>query len=71
MLTIMTDIPDESNLQSFIVKIWVEEASEDKTQKSWRGYITHVASNKRSYVKSLDEITNYFQQYMALINQID
>ena len=57
------DLP-EVNLQSFIVKIWVEETGDSASTTSWRGSITHVVTGERRYVKSLDEITRYFKNYL-------
>lgn len=57
------DLP-EVNLQSFVVKIWVEETGDSDNTAPWRGSITHVGSGERRYVKSLDEITRYFKVYL-------
>jgi hypothetical protein len=57
------DLP-EVNLQSFIVKIWVEETGDSTETTPWRGSITHVGTGGRRYVKSLDEITRYFKTYL-------
>jgi hypothetical protein len=57
------DLP-EVNLQSFIVKIWVEENGDSVSTVPWRGSITHVVTGERRYVKSLDEITRYFKNYL-------
>jgi hypothetical protein len=52
------------NMQSFIVKIWVEEKGESEDKPPWRGSITHVGTGERRYVKNLDEITRYFRMYL-------
>ena len=57
------DLP-EVNLQSFIVKIWVEETGDSASTTPWRGSITHVVTGERRYVKSLEEITKYFRVYL-------
>jgi hypothetical protein len=54
----------EVNLQSFIVKIWVEEKREGEEAPPWRGSITHVVTGERRYIKSLNEITRYFKMYL-------
>ena len=64
----MNDRPDEMNVQSFIVKIWVEETDRDLEKETWRGYITHVTSGERQYVKSLEEITDYFRGYLVSLD---
>ena len=40
----------ESDTQSFIVKVWVEDHAEEAGHRVWRGHITHVSSNKRRYL---------------------
>jgi hypothetical protein len=45
----------ESDTQSFIVKVWVEERAAGAYQGLWRGHITHVSSSRRRYLKNLDE----------------
>jgi hypothetical protein len=57
------DLP-EVNLQSFIVRIWVEEKREGEEAPPWRGSITHVLTGGKRYIKSLDEITRYFKNYL-------
>ena len=64
----MTDRPIETKVQSFIVKIWVEETVGKRGEAIWRGHITHVTSGKRRYVKSLKEITNYFRLHLKSID---
>jgi hypothetical protein len=54
----------EVNLQSFIVKIWLEGKEESENASPWRGSITHVGSGERRYIRSLDEITGYFRSYL-------
>jgi hypothetical protein len=63
----MTDRMNEQKVQSYIVKIWIEETICERGKGAWRGYITHVSSGERHYVKSIDEITNFFQQHLALM----
>lgn len=55
----------ETQTQSFIIKIWVEdeEADEDGGAR-WRGQITHVPSGKRSYLRDLDCIEVFMTPYL-------
>jgi hypothetical protein len=58
----------EKNTHSFIVKIWLEETAEEAgevDQATWHGYITHVASGERRYLKNLEEITAFIAPYLA------
>ncbi len=58
------DSLEESNAQSFIVKVWVEERAEEGSKGVWRGHITHVPSYERRYVKNLDEIGDFIAPYL-------
>ena len=54
----------ESTDESFIVRVWVEERSEEGSRGVWRGHITHVSDSRRRYLKSLDEIGDYIAPYL-------
>lgn len=50
-------------MHSFIVKLWLEDAGE-ANQVIWHGYITHVPSGARRYLKTLSDITDFIEQYI-------
>lgn len=54
----------ESNIHSFIVKVWLEELKEENGRAVWRGRVTHVPSNKRWYIQSLDELEAIIMPYL-------
>jgi len=54
----------ESDTQSFIVKIWVEESGEDTSRGVWHGHITHIPSYKRRYLKDLSEIQDFIVPHL-------
>jgi hypothetical protein len=55
----------ESDTQSFIVKVRVEEESAKEAERGlWRGHITHVSSGRRRYLKNLDEIGDFIAPYL-------
>ena len=54
----------DSDTQSFIVRVWVEDRAEGAGQRKWRGQITHVSSDKRRYVKNLNEIPDFIAPYL-------
>lgn len=54
----------ESNTHSFIIRIWLEETAEEAGGAIWRGHITHVASNKRRYLKDLNDILVFIAPYL-------
>jgi len=49
----------ESQLHSFIIKLWVEEPVAAAQQTAWRGKITHVPGGEHRYIKSFDEIADF------------
>ena len=55
----------ERNTFSFIVKIWLEETTEETGRVLWRGHITHVPSGERRYLKDLDDILLFVALYLA------
>jgi hypothetical protein len=54
----------DSNIQSFIIKIWLEETVEEAGRARWRGLITHVPSSERRYLKDLHEISAFIMPYL-------
>ena len=58
------DSLEESNAQSFIVRIWVEERADETGQGLWRGHITHVPSGERRYLKNLGEIEDFIGPHL-------
>ncbi len=54
----------ESEAQSFIVRIWVEERAGEAGRGVWRGYITHVPNGRRRYLKNLGEIGDFIASYL-------
>ena len=54
----------EGRSHSFIVKIWLEENTQDAGRETWRGRITHVPSGVKRYVKNMDEIIAFIEHYL-------
>jgi hypothetical protein len=57
----------ESEAQSLIVSIWVEERAEGADRGIWRGHIIHVSSGRRRYMENLDEIGDFIAPYLELM----
>ena len=55
---------NEPAIFSVIVKIWLEEVATETGQTAWRGRVTHVPSNERRYVQSLEEITEFIARHL-------
>lgn len=54
--------PFESH--SFIVKVWLEELPEGDGPAAWRGHVTHVPSQARRYLHTLDEVIDFVGPYL-------
>ena len=54
----------ESSAHSFIIKLWLEKAPEEAQRTTWHGYITHVPTGERRYLKDLKEITAFITSYL-------
>ena len=55
----------ESQVHSFIVKLWLESVAEDARRAVWQGHITHVPSGERRYFRDLGEIRSFIEPYLA------
>jgi len=58
-------VPIELNTHSFIVKVWLEDATEEVGKVRWRGHVTHVPSGERRYVEDLSEISTLLASYLG------
>ena len=61
------DLP-ESQVDSFIVKLWTETAAANGggvKRVKWHGQITHVSGGARRYFTDLDEIKIFIEPYLA------
>ena len=54
----------ETSTESFIVKIWTDEANNSQTVQ---GQITHVLSGEQRNFNSLDEIDRFMMPYLQEI----
>jgi hypothetical protein len=55
----------ESNVHSFIVKLWLEDEVQRKGASGWHGHITHVPSGERRYLKELQDIVAFIKPYVG------
>jgi hypothetical protein len=55
---------EETDTESFVVKVWLEETVEESGQAKWRGHVTHVSSGNRRYVESLSGIAAFIRPYL-------
>lgn len=61
-LAVSTNLEPEA--QSFVIKLWLEAQEDRHSRRNWRGYISHVPSNQRRYVKRLDEISDFVAEHL-------
>lgn len=54
----------ETDIQSFIIKLWFEDARQDGGLVTWRGQITHVPSGTHKSVQTLEEIASFILSYL-------
>ncbi|MCB0208139.1 MAG: hypothetical protein KDJ52_02340 [Anaerolineae bacterium] len=54
----------EMAIQSFVIKIWLEETVSETGQTLWRGHITHIPSKQRIYIDQLSEIIHFIIPYL-------
>ena len=54
----------ESNTHSFIIKIWLEEETDELGRIIWRGHITHVPGGERHYIQDLNAIPFFIEPYL-------
>ena len=53
------------HIRSFVVKVWAEEAENPLCDDSWRGYVTHVESGKRLYLRSLTQLPRFIAPHVV------
>jgi hypothetical protein len=54
----------ESQLHSFVIKLWLEDALENTTRTAWRAKITHVPGGEHRYIKSFDEMADFITVHL-------
>jgi hypothetical protein len=54
----------EATLHSFIVKLWLEDTGQQEKPMGWHGYITHVPSGDRQYLRELADILTFIEPYL-------
>jgi hypothetical protein len=61
--------PTESRTHSFIIKIWLEEETDESGRMVWRGHITHVPGGERQYIQDLSAISSFIRPYLGLLGE--
>lgn len=55
----------ESQVHSFIIKLWLDSVADEATRAAWHGYVTHVPDGERRYFTDLDEIRSFIEPYLG------
>jgi len=58
------------NTHSFVIKLWLDDAGREGGQVAWRGYITHVSSGTRRYIKDVDDIVKFIEPYLEAMGAV-
>lgn len=56
----------ESRNYSFVVRLWLESADNEKGHAIWRGSVEQVGSDCRFYFSDLDGITRFIQTQIGV-----
>ena len=56
--------PQAAYGHSFIVRVWLEETSEESGRAVWRGRVTHVPSHEQRYFQEMDDLLIFIQRYI-------
>jgi len=55
----------EPKAESFIVKLWLQEPSDETGRPVWHGHITHVPDGERRYMRRLSDIKDFIEQCLG------
>lgn len=50
---------------SFIVRVWLEETSEESGRAVWRGRVVHVPSHEKRYFQEMDDLSSFIRRYIS------
>ena len=52
---------------SFIVRIWLEEATGESGGPVWRGSVTHVPSGEKRYFDAFAHLVEHMERYLEML----
>ena len=55
-----------TNIHSFIVRVWREEAPTKTRPPVWRGHIRHIPGGELRYFKNLTEINEFIETHLKI-----
>jgi hypothetical protein len=52
----------QSEIQSFVIRVWHEAVDREGNATAWRGSIDHVGSDRRIHFQELAKILDFIQE---------
>ena len=62
----LEELNGQSEIHSFVVRLWLEETGTERQPPVWHGHITSVSSGERRYFRSLNEIPEFIRSHLDL-----
>lgn len=59
----------DANIYSFIIKIWLEKGTDQSGNAVWHGYMTHIPSGARHYLRDVNDVVDIMRAYFANLHQ--
>lgn len=59
-------MPSDTEIHSFILKIWVEPDQQSTQPARVHGYITHVPTGERRYIQHLKDLDLILHEFLPL-----
>lgn len=57
----------EVSIHSFVIKIWLEDQRDTTGQPIWHGYITHIPSQERQYLRSIGDVVDAIHAHVGIL----
>lgn len=56
---------DPTGRHTFVLRVWTEAAAPDRPDGAWRGEVVHVASGRRRFVASWEDVEAFVRRLLA------
>ncbi|MFN0148888.1 MAG: hypothetical protein ACKVT1_20480 [Dehalococcoidia bacterium] len=60
------DAAPNARSHAFVVRLWIEETGR-RGGTTWRGHITHVASQEKRYLREIDDLVLFVMPYLQRV----
>ena len=58
-------LPDEEQVQSFVIRLWRESGGYPGEPPEWRGRVIHVQSGRHTYFRDLATLVRFLRQQIG------